>query len=266
MKQKIALIGHGAIAGYVAERLSGDAALEISHVICRAGREDAARAALGGGAIPVTDAAALPDDVRAVLDCAGHTGLHQHGEAVLRRGIDLISVSNGALADAAFALALERAARDGGARLRLLPGAIGAIDALSAAAVGGLEGVRYTGRKPPAGWTGSAAEDVLDLDNLTEATAHFEGSARAAALRYPKNANVAATVALAGIGMDATQVMLIADPALDANRHEIEAWGAFGRFSFTIDGNALPGRPSSSALTAMSAVRALRNLVTPILV
>ncbi len=261
MKQKIALIGYGAIAGYVAERLSGDVDLVISHVICRAGREDAARAALGCGALPVTEAAALSDDVRAVLDCAGHAGLHQHGEAVLRRGIDLISVSNGALADAEFALALEQAARDGGARLRLLPGAIGAIDALSAAAVGGLEGVRYTGRKPPAGWAGSAAAGVLDLDNLSEAAAHFEGSARDAALRYPKNANVAATVALAGIGMDATEVVLIADPALSANRHEIEAWGAFGRFSFTIDGNALPGRPSSSALTAMSAVHALRGLV-----
>jgi aspartate dehydrogenase len=178
---------------------------------------------------------------------------------VLRRGIDLLTVSNGALADAAFALELEEAARAGGAQLRLLSGAIGAMDALAAGAVGGLESVVYTGRKPPAGWAGSAAEDVLDLGALREAAVHFEGTAREAALRYPKNANVAATVALAGIGLDETRVRLIADPAATANRHEIEAVGAFGRFEFAIEGASLPGNPASSALTAMSVVRAVRE-------
>lgn len=261
MTLSIALIGHGAIASEVARRLAGAEGIALACAVCRPGRGAAARAALGEGVAIIEDLADLPAAVTVAVDCAGHPGLRAHGAALLRRGIDVLTVSNGALADAAFAAALSDAAREGGAQLRLLPGAIGAIDVLAAASVGGLERVVYTGRKPPAGWKGSAAEETLDLDALTGAAVHFEGTAREAALRYPKNANVAATVALAGIGMDATRVRLIADPARRANRHEIEAAGAFGRFDFAIEGEALPGNPASSALTALSVVRAVRDLV-----
>ncbi|MEL6316155.1 MAG: aspartate dehydrogenase domain-containing protein, partial [Pseudomonadota bacterium] len=44
-----------------------------------------------------------------------------------------------------------------------------------------------------------------------------------------------------------------------ANIHEVEAEGAFGQLHLRIEGRALPGAPRSSALTAMSLVRAVRR-------
>ena len=62
---------------------------------------------------------------------------------------------------------LEAAAVAGGTQVQLIAGAIGAIDALAAARIGGLDAVRYTGRKPPHAWKGTPAEQGRDLDALT---------------------------------------------------------------------------------------------------
>ena len=70
---------------------------------------------------------------------------------------------------------------------------------------------------------------------------------------------MAATVALAGIGLDKTQVELIADPNIDRNIHHIETTGAFGHLHFGIEGLSLPNNPKSSALTAMSVVSTVRR-------
>ena len=251
---QVAIIGYGAIAGYVGRALESEGA-QLSMILARAGREDAAASVFGDVPVATGIGDARPD---VVVDCAGHGGLSAHGLAILGNGLPLVTLSLGALADADLHARLTQAARDGGGVLHLCSGAIGGLDALRAAAIGGLDSVTYVGRKPPQGWVGSLAEEVPDLGALDgRAAVHFDGSARDAARLYPKNANVAAAVALAGIGFDATAVTLIADPEATANIHEIHAKGAFGELSFRIEGQALEGNPRSSALAAMSAVRAV---------
>lgn len=263
----IALIGHGPIARFVAQQLAGMSAANLHTVISRPGRQEAARADLAGcgiGAAQVqTDVKALPSGhIDLAIDCSGHTGLLAHGPALLSEGIDVVSLSTGALANADSEAELAAAARHGGGQLWFAIGAIGGIDALLSASIGGLDEVVYVARKPPSGWKGTPAEAKLDLDHLETAAPHFTGSAREAALLYPKNANVAATVAIAGLGLDRTSATLIADPNIRQNCHEIRAHGTFGSLHMQLAGNSLAANPKSSALAAMSMVRAVRSLLS----
>jgi aspartate dehydrogenase len=178
---------------------------------------------------------------------------------VLRNGIDCLVISVGALADPKLLARLKAAAQDGVSRILLPAGAIGGIDAIAAMRVAGLTQVRYRSRKPPAAWRGSPAEQVVDLAKLTKRTVLYKGTAGEAALLYPQNANVAAAVALAGLGFDATEVELVADPDAPGNVHEIEAEGAAGKFAIQLQGKPSRGNPKTSALAAMSVARALMN-------
>lgn len=264
--QTIAIIGSGAIGEAVAAYLADNDRVAIRVAVVEPGMESRARDIYGRHLEVVTDFTAANTSVDLAVDCAGHPALRQHGESVLSQGVNLVSVSSGALADADLFERLAVAATRGGAQLRVVSGAIGALDTLSSASIGKIERVTYRGRKPPRGWRGSPAATKLDLDSLTEATVHFNGSARNAALEYPKNANVAASVALAGIGFDATVVELVADPDATRNVHEIVAEGDFGRFEFRIEGASLPDNPRSSAITAMSVVREILNPSSPIVI
>ena len=254
----VGIIGEGAIGRYVRHGVverghAVRAILELPALL--QGRETEV-----DGTRYVTHVADLPTGIDHMIDCAGHMALKRHGPGILRLGIDLTTVSIGALADEDVYRSLQQAARDGNSKLHLVSGAIGALDCLRAARVGGLQTVTYTGRKPPRRWKGTPAGSKLDLDSLKDAAVvHFEGTARVAATEYPKNANVAAAVALSGIGFDDTRVRLIADPGIGENIHEVRASGDFGRFSFEIRGHSLPDNPKSSALAAMSVLSRLEQ-------
>ena len=263
---RIAIIGCGAIGEAVAGYVADEKNVRIAAAIVNEGREDRARDVFGEGVAIAYGVGDLPIAIDVVADCAGHEALREHGVQALARGMDLVSVSSGALADAGLYDRLVAAARASGARLRVVAGAVGALDALAAGGVGRLTHVTYRGRKPPAGWRGSAAEAKLDLDALSEAAVHFRGNAREAALEYPQNANVAASIALAGVGFEDTRVELVADPDAKRNVHEIRAEGEFGCFEFRIEGRSLPGNPRSSALTAMSVVREILKPASPIVI
>jgi aspartate dehydrogenase len=265
-RRRIALIGFGAMGRHVYGQLADDPRIAVTHVVVPPELVDGLRAELRGGPRVVGSVDEIEDAPDFVLECAGHTAVTDAVPRLLRRGVDVIIASVGALSERGVVESLAAAATQGGAQLTLVPGAVAGIDALAAARLQGLDSVVYTGRKPPAGWLGTPAAERVDLIGLTSAAVVFEGSAREAAARFPKNANVAAMVGLAGIGLDETRVTLIADPAVTRNTHTIAARGAFGELDIRTAGTTLPDNPKTSMLAALSIVRAVRQRVEAVVI
>jgi aspartate dehydrogenase len=259
--EQILLIGAGAIGRVILRELAGDPRARIATVLVPPGRRNHYQQEIGGLARVIDALNDLDGAPDFALECAGHAAVKVHVPLLLRRGVDCALASVGSLAEQGLPELLEHAAQEGNAQLSLIPGAIAGIDAIAAARSAGLTEVIYTGRKPPLGWLGSPADGKFDLHNLGAPTVIFEGSAREAARLYPKNANVAATVSLAGIGLDRTRATLIADPGVSTNIHEVQVRGLFGELSIRVAGKPLPDNAKTSALAAWSAVRAVRNRV-----
>jgi aspartate dehydrogenase len=273
---RLGVIGAGGIADLALSTLARGLTSPLEQVTVLVPEQQAQRAhelldRLGddfaGARTVVADLAALlrarPD---LIAECASHAAVDEYGPKILSAGCDLVLISIGALSDDKLRLRLERAARLGGCRLVLPAGAIGGVDALVAARLSGLESVVYVGRKPPKAWIGTSAEKLVDLSALTEPTMFFEGNAREAAREYPFNANVAATLGIAGIGLERTQVQLIADPGLTQNVHEFTVCSGCGDFSVKLEGRPSAVNPKTSLMAGYSVARELLNRAGTIVV
>lgn len=145
-------------------------------------------------------------------------------------------------------------------------GAILGLDGIRAAAVGGLSSVTLTTRKPPRAFSGAPglARRGIDLKRIRAPRLLFRGSARKAAALFPQNINVAATLALAGLGPVRTRVKIIADPRIRTNIHEIEARGTFGKILIRAENRASARNPKTSRLAIQSAVAMLEQILRPL--
>jgi len=260
--RRVGLIGFGAIGRTVTRgwgrRPVRDHA--IAAVLTRAHQVEAARSHLGPDiAVTASLEEFLAADLDVAVEVAGQAAVAELGPRILRAGVDLMALSVGCLARADVYEALCTAASAGGARVLVPVGAIAGLDGLLALRRAGLRKVQYSSTKPPMSWKGTPAEARVDLDALASPAVVFEGTAREAATAFPKNANLAAAVALAGLGFDDTRVVLIADPHSDENVGRIDAEGTDSRLSVTVAGRSEPSNPKSSRITGISVLSALDN-------
>ncbi|WP_434310133.1 aspartate dehydrogenase domain-containing protein [Hominifimenecus sp. rT4P-3] len=89
----------------------------------------------------------------------------------------------------------------------------------------------------------------------TERTIVYEGPARQVCKLYPRNVNVHASVALAGIGFDRTISRIISDPAVATNAHRIHVEGDGVEFEIQVS-----SRSDGSVTGAYTPVSALGSL------
>jgi len=153
-------------------------------------------------------------------------------------------------------------ARATGARILVPTGALLGLDAVRAAAEGKVHRVRMVTRKPPKGLAGAPylLANNISVEGLTAPLRVFAGTAREGARGFPANVNVAAALSLAGIGADATELEIWADPALERNTHTIEVEAEAARFTMTIAGVPSDENPRTGKITALSVLALLRGL------
>lgn len=250
---KVVLIGYGAIGKEIQRRLQDQPNIEILGALVLP--EEVEQAAPFPFYTDIEDV--LPLQPSLIVECASHSAVQSYAGPVLEAGIDLMVISIGALADQNLLESVQASAAKSEAQVVLPAGALAGVDGLAAAARAGLDWVRVTSRKPPMAWSGAPGVQNIDLAAIDSETEIFSGSARDAARLFPKNANVAGTVALAGVGFEQTQVRLLADPEAKRNTHVLEFEGRPGLYKIKTAGLPSEDNPKTSMLTAYNIVRSI---------
>lgn len=253
MLMNIGLIGAGAIANFLLQQLAENKedSLQIKSVYVR--NKEKYRALEQQFAITLYSdlEAFLASNIDLVVEAATIEAVQQFVPTIIKHK-PVVLISIGALADERLAQHLYDLATAHNHKLYLPSGAIGGLDLLqNAHALGTVEVVTLTTRKP--------AHSLIN-ENIETAQIIFEGTAREAIQRFPKNMNVSIVLALASIGFDATRVSLVADPHIEQNIHQVDIIGDFGEATLTIKNNPLPQNPKTSYLAAMSILGTLKRL------
>ncbi|MGD9616741.1 MAG: aspartate dehydrogenase [Alphaproteobacteria bacterium] len=266
---RVGIAGFGTIGKVVASHLDpklhgGIDGVTLAAVSARdIGRAERAMAGLMRP-VPVVPLAGLAQaDLDIVVECAPALLLRDIAEPALGAGRTLVTLSCGALLDNFDLVDLAR--RHGG-RILVPTGALLGLDAVQAAAEGTIARVHMVTRKPPDGLDGAPylVERGISVRGIWKRQCVFSGSAREAARGFPANVNVAAALALAGIGPDRTTIEIWADPTIDRNIHHIEVEADTVRLKLEIENVPSVENPKTGRLTPLSVIALLRKLGSPL--
>lgn len=263
--RRVAVIGFGAIAGELVETLLASPEPEYRVAVwLRPG--SASRDRVPPRVAIVESAAELagfsPD---LVVEAAGHGAVREQVPEALALGLPVLVSSIGALHDDALKDRLVEAAKAHGGRLLLASGALGALDYVRAVRPARELELTYESRKPPAAWAKELEALGHDPQAIAAPVTLFEGTARQAAADYPQNLNVAAALALAGPGFEATRVSVVCDPEAKGNTHVVRARSEFGTMQMTIANRPSPTNPKSSWIVGRSLLAAIDQYFSPVL-
>jgi aspartate dehydrogenase len=274
---RIGLLGCGAINSKVAEMImKGEAGPAIlTAVLVRKERSEEELKSLlpydCRAAATVTTAAdeffSTDSNWSLCIEAAGQPTVKEYAKRCLQLGRDFMITSIGSLTNESLYDDLHATAEANGSRLILCTGSMPAVDWMGSAALDSCTEVKVTQTKPPKAWLGTKAlVDYPDLLKITEPCTLFEGSARKAATMFPKNANVAAMLALATAGLDETRASLVANPNATGNLVEISFVGPAGKIKVQVEAAPSTTNPRTSAIVALSVVKAVRKLCCPVIV
>jgi aspartate dehydrogenase len=209
---------------------------------------------------PLSELAGLAD---VVIECAPSSVYDQVARPAIEAGLVFITMSSGALLARPDLFAR---AKDTGARIIVPSGGVLGFDGLAGAAEGDIQSVILITRKPPKSFAGAPylEQNGISVSGLIAPLSIFKGTAREAALAFPANANVAASLCLAGIGPERTLVEMWADPGIASINQEVRVRSDSCAFTIAIESCPLADNPRTGSLTPKSLIAALRSLTAPV--
>lgn len=209
--------------------------------------------------LPVVDFATLAEKCGLIIECLPARIVPELAAEVFKRGRDLIIISSAALL--IYPEILEEHKKSA-SRLIVPSGALAGLDGVRSLIHSGIKSATIKSTKLPTGYNGApyVLARGIDLLRVTEKTILFKGNAIEAAQGFPANVNVAATLSLAGIGPERTEVEIWADPAARGNSHEIIVVGNHSTIRASVDNLPDPANPKTSILAAQSIVSALEKM------
>jgi aspartate dehydrogenase len=241
--KKVGLIGCGAIGTVLAE------AIERKLVECRElvvfdvdpSKAQKLKAALKFPVMIVDSIdGLLAEKPMVIVEAASQQAVKDYITKIVSSRTELIVMSTGALLGLDVNLS----------RVHFSSGAIGGLDALSSAVLAGVDEVILTSRKNP---------KALGVYNPQEKVI-YEGSAEEATKKFPREMNVAATLALT-VKPTKVKVRVVSDPFVKRNTHEIQVKWRFGEMFLRFENDPHPDNPHTSALAAWSAIKLLQTLL-----
>ncbi len=182
----------------------------------------------------------LAQKPKVIVEAASQQAVKDYISKIVSSGSELIVLSTGALLDLGV----------NSSKIHFPSGAIGGLDALGSAALAGIDEVMLTSRKNP---------KALGVYN-TQEKVMYEGYAEEAARKFPREMNVAATLALT-VKPAKVRVRVISDPKVTRNTHEIQAKWRFGEMQMRFSNDTHPDNPHTSALAAWAAIKLLQKLL-----
>jgi aspartate dehydrogenase len=211
--KKIGLAGFGFIGSFLYERLKENKEIQVAAVW----EPVAEKTASLNSQLVCEDLDDLGSRSLDLIVEAAHAEVVKALWPSIKFGTDLMISSMTSLADPEFRNRIEREAGQKGQKIFLPHGAVLGLDGLR----GGrslLDTVSITTTKNPEnlGITGS---------KIKKPEVVFDGSTLDACKKFPRNVNVHAAVAIAGLGFEATQSIVIADPDTNKMHHYIEVCG-----------------------------------------
>ncbi len=245
----VGLIGYGFIGKYLREYLAETEDISVAFVY---DRNEEVTAALPREKVlkspEMLEAFLADNSVDLVVETAVYQAVMELAPIVLPHS-DFLTFSSCAFAYEDFAQEAEVLCKTYGHRVFIPHGAVLGYDGIFDGRAA-LEKVIITTTKKPRN---------LGVD-VTERTVLFEGPTREACKMYPRNVNVHAGIAVAGLGFDRTVSRIVADPDVEGNTHLIQVTADGMRFSIEVC--SIPQGLVTGAYTPLSALNTVKRIVS----